>query len=198
MVIADANADPDWIAADLLNEAEHGPDSASLLVTDSADLVERIALRIAPRLDALPEPRRGWAARSLSHFGGVIFVDDLGAAADVANAYAPEHMIVDVADPEPLLERLENVGEILVGPWSPISAANYAIGVPAALPTGGYAKLSSGLTARMFTKSTSIARVSEDGLRAMADAVVTLARHEDFPAHAASIEARLGPHEQRG
>jgi histidinol dehydrogenase len=193
LIIADEHADPDWIAADLLNEAEHGPDSASLLVTPSARFVDEVAGRIGPRLAALPEPRRGWAARSLRHFGGVILVEDLEQAAEVANAYAPEHMIVDVEDPDALLPRLENVGEILIGPWTPISAANYSVGVPAALPTGGYATLSSGLTARVFMKSTSIARVSEGGLRAMSDAVVTLARHEDFPAHAASIEARLTP-----
>jgi histidinol dehydrogenase len=198
LIIADEHANPDWIAADLLNEAEHGPDSASLLVTPSESLVEQIALRIAPRIAALPEPRRGWAERSLSHFGGVILVDGLDEAAEVSNAYAPEHMIIDVADPEALLGALVNAGEILIGPWSPVSAANYAIGVPAALPTGGYAKVSSGLTARAFMKSTSIARLSEDGLRAMSDAIVTLARHEGFPAHAASLEARLGPRNGRG
>jgi len=197
LIIADEHADPDWIAADLLNEAEHGPDSASLLVTPSASFVGEVARRIVPRLEALPEPRRGWAARSLSHFGGVILVEDLVQAAEVANTYAPEHMIVDVEQPDALLPRLENVGEILIGPWTPISAANYAVGVPAALPTGGYATLSSGLTARVFMKSTSLARVSEAGLRAMSDAVVTLARHEGFPAHAASIQARLAPRVDR-
>jgi histidinol dehydrogenase len=102
-------------------------------------------------------------------------------------------MIVDVADPDALLRTLEHAGEILVGPWTPISAANYAIGVPAALPTGGYATLNSGLTAHTFMKSTSVARLSEEGLRAMSEAIVTLARYEAFPAHAASVEARFAP-----
>jgi histidinol dehydrogenase len=192
LVIADGHANPDWIAADLLNEAEHGPDSASLLVTPSASLVEDVASAVVRRLEALPEPRKGWAVSSLSRFGGVILVDDLTQAAEVANAYAPEHMLVDVEESEALLPELRNAGEILIGPWTPMSAANYAIGVPAALPTGGYAKLSSGLTAHAFMKSTSLARLTETGLRATADAVRTLARHESFPAHAASLEARLG------
>jgi histidinol dehydrogenase len=192
LVIADEHADPDWIAADLLNEAEHGPDSASLLVTPAEKLVHEIERRLVARLESLPEPRRGWAARSLSHYGGVLLVDDLDEAAELANEYAPEHMIVDVARPDALLAKLLNAGEVLVGPWTPISAANYAIGVPAALPTGGYAKVSSGLTAQSFMKSTSIARLSPDGLEAMRSSVLALAHHEGFPAHAASFVARLG------
>jgi histidinol dehydrogenase len=191
LIIADKHANADWIAADLLNEAEHGPDSASLLVTPSEQLVRDVERLIIGRMDALPEPRRGWAALSLTHFGGVILVDDLVEAAEVANEYAPEHMIVDVAEPQGLLPQLKNAGEILIGPWTPISAANYAIGVPAALPTGSYAKVSSGLTAHSFTKSSSIAELTASALRDVADAVLMLARHEGFPAHAASLEARL-------
>jgi histidinol dehydrogenase len=198
LIIADEHANPDWIAADLLNEAEHGPDSASLLVTPSAALVEAIASHIVGRLAALPEPRRGWAANSLNHFGGVILFDDLAQAAKVANTYAAEHMIIDVADPDGLLPELTNAGEILVGPWTPISAANYVIGVPAALPTGGYATLSSGLTAHTFMKATSVARLNETGLESMADAIRTLANHEDFPAHAASLEARFADEGEQG
>jgi histidinol dehydrogenase len=191
LIIADEYANADWIAADLLNEAEHGPDSASLLVTPSEQLVREVERLIVGRMKALPEPRRGWAALSLTHFGGVILVDDLAQAAEVANEYAPEHMVVDVAEARGLLPQLRNAGEILIGPWTPISAANYAIGVPAALPTGGYAKVSSGLTAHSFMKSTSIAELDASALREMSEAVLTLARHEGFPAHAASLEARL-------
>jgi histidinol dehydrogenase len=154
-------------------------------------LMEGIEGSLIARLEQLPQPRRGWAASSLSHFGGVILVEDLLEAAEVANTYAPEHMIVDVEDARALLPLLRNAGEILIGPFSPISAANYAIGVPAALPTGSYAKVNSGLTARSFMKSTSIAQLSEEGLRSMAGAVSTLAAHEEFPAHAASLDARF-------
>ncbi len=190
LIVADGNANPDWIAADLLNEAEHGPDSASLLVTPSEELVQAVEAFIVQRVAALPEPRRGWATLALSNYGGVIIVKDLAEAVAVANEYAPEHMIVDVEDPDSLLPELANAGEILVGPWTPISAANYAIGVPAALPTGGYAKVSSGLTALTFTKASSIARLTQQGLEDMSGCVLALARHEGFPAHAASFEAR--------
>jgi histidinol dehydrogenase len=191
LIVADDGANPDWIAADLLNEAEHGPDSASLLVTPSEALVGRVETLLAARLEALPEPRRGWARSSLTGYGGAFLVDDLEQAASLANEYAPEHMIVDVADPDALLPLLVNVGEVLVGPWTPISAANYAVGVPASLPTGGYAKLASAITARTFTKASSIARLDESGLRGLERCVLELARHEGFPAHAASFEARL-------
>ena len=147
-------------------------------------------LAIRRRVAALPEPRRGWATLALSNYGGVIIVKDLAEAVAIANEYAPEHLIVDVEDPDSLLPELANAGEILVGPWTPISAANYAIGVPAALPTGGYAKVSSGLTALTFTKASSIARLTQRGLEDMSGCVLALARHEGFPAHAASFEAR--------
>jgi histidinol dehydrogenase len=192
LIIADEHANAEWLASDLLNEAEHGPDSASLLVTASRELVQDLEGITMRRLAELPEPRQAWARGALTKFGGVILVDDLDEAVSVANEYAPEHMIVDVARPEALIPRLTAVGEILIGPWTPISAANFAIGVPAALPTGGYAKLSGGITARSFTKATSIAQLNEAGLESMTECVLELARHEGFPAHAASFLARQG------
>lgn len=192
LIIADEHANAEWLASDLLNEAEHGPDSASLLVTASRELVQNLEGITTRRLAELPEPRQAWARSALTRFGGVILVDDLDEAVSVANEYAPEHMIVDVAAPDAVVPRLTAVGEILIGPWSPISAANFAIGVPAALPTGGYAKLSGGITARSFTKATSIAQLNETGLESMRQCVLELARHEGFPAHAASFLARQG------
>jgi histidinol dehydrogenase len=192
LIIADEHANAEWLASDLLNEAEHGPDSASLLVTASRELLQNLEGITKRRLAELPEPRQAWARSALTKFGGVILVDDLDEAVSVANEYAPEHMIVDVAAPEALVPRLTAVGEILIGPWTPISAANFAIGVPAALPTGGYAKLSGGITARSFTKATSIAQLNETGLESMTQCVLELARHEGFPAHAASFLARQG------
>lgn len=190
MVIADEHANPVFIAADILNEAEHGPDSASLLVTPSRALVAAVAREAETLLAALPEPRRGFARSSLTGYGGVIVVDDLAQAAEVANTHAPEHMVVDVADPEALLPLLVNAGEILVGPWTPISAANFAAGVPAALPTGGFAKVSSAITAHTFLKATSIARASREALADMAGCVLPLCEHEGFPGHAASYRVR--------
>lgn len=190
LVIADDGADPEFIASDILNEAEHGPDSASLLVTPSRALADALVAIVERRLADLPEPRRSYARSSLTGYGGVILVDDLAQAAEVANAHAPEHMVVDVRDPDALLPLLVNAGEILVGPWTPISAANFAVGVPAALPTGGFAQVSSAITAHTFLKATSIARASRDALADMAGCVLPLCDHEGFPGHAASYRAR--------
>ncbi len=191
LIIADDSADVDILAADLLNEAEHGPDSSSLLVTDSEQLVADVQDAVAERLGRLPEPRRSYALQALGVNGGAIVTRDLVEATDVANAYAPEHMLVVTRDDEAVLGRLEHAGEILLGQHTPISAANYVLGVPAALPTGGFARVTSGVTAESFLKRTSIARADAGVLRALAPAIVALSDHEGFPAHAAAVRARL-------
>ncbi|MFG6199701.1 histidinol dehydrogenase [Nonomuraea sp. JJY05] len=194
LVIADDTADPVLLAADLLNEAEHGPDSSSFLVTDSRRLLGLTQAEVARQLAELPEPRRSYAARALGRNGGAILVRDLDEAAEVANALAPEHMQVVTADPGKLLPLLRNAGENLLGPWTPISAANFAIGCPAALPTSGYAKVCGGVNADVFRKRTAIAQADEQALIRMAPTIAALAGHEGFPAHAASALRRLrGP-----
>jgi histidinol dehydrogenase len=189
LVIADEAADPVLVAADVLNEAEHGLDSAALLVTPSRALVERVEHEIERQLATLPEPRRSYAAAAVSDFGGVLLVDDLDEACAFANEYAPEHLQVATRDPETLLPKLDHAGEILLG-QIPFAAANYVLGVPATLPTGRFARQSSGVTARTFLKTSSIAGASPEALRRLAPAIVALADHEGFPAHAASIHVR--------
>jgi histidinol dehydrogenase len=195
LIIADDSADVRLLAADLLNEAEHGPDSSSLLVTDSERLFEAVQAELGAQLQALPEPRRSYALSALGDNGGCVLTGDLSEAVEVANAYAPEHMQLAVREEyeEAILGRLEHAGEILVGQQTPISAANYTIGVPAALPTGGFARVTSGVTAETFLKRTSIARADAAALHSMAPAALALAAHEGFPAHAAAIRARLDP-----
>jgi histidinol dehydrogenase len=123
-----------------------------------------------------------------------VIVRDLEEAADVANLYAPEHLQVATADDEAVLAQLEHAGEILLGQWTPFSAANYTLGVPASLPTGRYARVSSGITARAFVKSASIARASRSAFANVSESVLALAEHEGFPAHAAAVRVRLGAH----
>jgi histidinol dehydrogenase len=192
LVIADESADPRLLAADLLNEAEHGADSASLLVTDSDTLASAAQAEVARQLAALPEPRRSYAAAALGQNGGAILVKDMVEAAEVANAYAPEHMQIAVKDPNSLLALLRNAGEILVGQWTPISAANFIIGCPASLPTTGFAKVNGGITADTFRKRTAVARSDQRALERMRASITRLARHEGFPAHEAAVEARFG------
>ena len=189
LVIADDTADPVLLAADLLNEAEHGSDSAALLVTPSESLVAAVSRELDDQLAELPEPRRSYAAAAVSDYGGALVVGDLQEACAFANEYAPEHLQLVTRDPEAALARLEHAGEILLGP-TPFSAANYVIGIPATLPTGRFARVSSGVTARTFVKTSSLGQLSHDALARLAPAILVLAEHEGFPAHAAAIRLR--------
>lgn len=190
LLLADDSADPLILAADYLNEAEHGHDSAAILVTPSRALVEAVQREVEVQLAALPEWRRAYAQSATTKYGGAVIVRDLDEAIAFANEYAPEHMQVATRDPLFVLERLRNAGEILLGQDTPIAAANFAIGVPAALPTGGFAKVSSGVTAQSFRKRSSVAYLDRAALAAMAPTVLALAEHEGFPQHAAAIRLR--------
>jgi histidinol dehydrogenase len=191
LVIADDSADPRLLAADLLNEAEHGPDSSSLLVTDSERLVAAAQSEVERQLALLPEPRRSYAAAALGTNGGLFLVDDMAQAAEVANAYAPEHMQIAVRDEAAMLSLLTDAGEILVGQWTPVSAANFLIGCPASLPTSGFAKVSSGVTAETFRKRTAVARADERSLARMRESITAFTQHEGFPAHEAAVTIRF-------
>ena len=190
LVIADDAADAPLLAADLLNEAEHGSDSAALLVTTSDALLAAVQLEVARQLRALPEPRRGYATDALGVRGGAVLVEDLDEAVGVANAFAPEHLQLAVRDGARLLDVVVNAGEVLVGQHTPFAAANYVLGTPASLPTSGFAKVSSGITAHTFRKRTAIATMDRAALRRVTPSVVALARHEGFPAHEAAMTSR--------
>lgn len=191
LILADGTADPGLLAADLLNEAEHGDDSASVLVAWDEDVIARVQPELERRLALLPEPRRSYAASAIGRVGGAILVRDRDEAVEVANLYAPEHMQIATADDEAVLDGIEHAGEVLLGQHTPFSAANYLIGIPATLPTSGYARVTSGVTALAFTKTISIARADAAALAALAPDILALADHEDFPAHAAVIRERL-------
>lgn len=191
LVIADDSADPRLLAADVLNEAEHGPDSASVLVTDSAALLDSVQGHLSEQLEVLPEPRRGYARAALGENGGAVLTTDLEEAVAVANLYAPEHMQIVARDDEAVLAAVEHAGEVLLGQATPISSANYVLGVPAALPTGGFARVTGGVTAHTYLKKTSVARLTPAALAELAPAVLALAEHEGFPAHAAAVRARV-------
>ncbi|HEX6524328.1 MAG TPA: histidinol dehydrogenase [Streptosporangiaceae bacterium] len=191
LIIADDSADPRLLAADLLNEAEHGPDSSSVLVTGSGPLLAAVQRHVAEQLAALPEPCKGYAATALGVNGGAILVRDLAEAAEVADAYAPEHMQIAVRDEDWLLARLHNAGEILIGQYTTISAANFIIGCPASLPTSGFAGVSSGITAEAFRKRTAVARADRRALTRMSGSIMAFTSHEGFPAHEAAVRIRV-------
>ena len=170
-----------------MNEAEHGTDSAVLLITPSAALADAVDARArgaARRAAARLAPRPPRAA--LGPNGGCVFVGDLGDAADVANRWAPEHLQVAVAPDGGgrAARSLVNAGEILIGQHTLFSAGNFVIGCPASLPTGGFAHVSSGITADTFLKRTAVARADAAALARMTPTILAMSAHEGFPAHA--------------
>lgn len=190
LIIADDSVDPVRLAADLLNEAEHGADSAALLVTDSLETAERIDAEMALQIARLSEPRASYARSALSVLGGAFLFDTMDEAVAFAGDYAPEHLQIATRDPEATFAKLTYAGEALLGQDSPVSAANFTIGVPATLPTGGFARINGGVTSRTFMTTTSVAKLTEEGLRSLAPATLALADHEGFPAHANAIRIR--------
>jgi histidinol dehydrogenase len=193
VVIADHTADPVRLAADLLIEAEHGTDSAVVLITTSAALADAVDAQLREQLGDLPAVRALAARASLGVNGGCLLVDDLDQAAQVSNAYAPEHLQLAVDDSvcDQTLALLTDAGEILVGQHTPFSAANFVIGCPASLPTSGFAHVSSGITAEAFLKRTAVARADERALRRMTPSIIALADHEGFPAHGNALRRRF-------
>ena len=191
LIIADESADIRLLAADLLNEAEHGPDSSSILVTPSEAVLAGAQAEVSRQVELLPEPRRTYALTSLGVNGGAFLTRSIEAATDVANAYAPEHMQIAVADPDYVLSRLFDAGEILIGQNTTVSMANFIIGCPASLPTSGFAKVSSGITADAFLKKTAVAKSDLTALTRMSKNVLAFTAHEGFPAHGAAVSARL-------
>lgn len=190
VVLADDSADPDRLALDLLNEAEHGTDSAAVLLAAGAGLAEAVAERLPGYLDRLPQPRRTYARAALSDLGGLFAIADLDEGIEWINQYAPEHVQLAVRDPWGTASRIRHAGEILIGQHTLFSLANYAIGVPAALPTGGAGFAASGVTVLSFLKATSLASLSAEGLRVLAPVAVRLGEHEEFPAHVLAVTGR--------
>ena len=188
MVVADANADPRAVALDLLSQAEHGTDSQVMLVTDSAELADATDAAIAAALPDLP--RRDIMAESLRH-SRVIMVATLREALSVANAYAPEHLILQVANARDYLDLVVNAGSIFLGAYTPESVGDYCSGTNHVLPTYGYARAYSGLSVMDFQKRMSVQELTADGIRALQPTVSTLARMEGLDAHARAVEVRI-------
>ncbi|HEX2139204.1 MAG TPA: histidinol dehydrogenase [Woeseiaceae bacterium] len=195
LVLADEHADPLFVAADLLSQAEHGPDSQVLLVTTSVDLARRVGLELERQLAELP--REAIARQSLDA-SRIICVPDIATALAVSNRYAPEHLILNVADPEGLLPEVRNAGSVFLGAWTPESLGDYASGTNHVLPTYGYARQLSGLSVGDFQKSFTVQSATSAGLAGLGPAVIALARAEGLEAHARAVSRRLeaGEHDR--
>jgi len=190
LVIADATADADLVAADLVSQAEHDELAAAVLVTDSVALADAVDAALAVRVPATPHAERVRTSLAAEQ-SATILVADIDQAIAVSDAYAPEHLEIVTADDDAVVQRIRNAGAIFVGPASPVSLGDYAAGSNHVLPTGGQAARVSGLGAATFLRPQQVVRYDLAGLRVVGDAVVALAESEDLPAHAEAIRARL-------
>ena len=189
LVVADGDNDPDWIAADLLAQAEHDEAAQAILITDDEALAEAVEQAVDRQLATLP---RGDIARaSWNTFGAIIGVPDLSASPALVNRLAPEHLELAVAEPQALLPAIRHAGAIFMGRHTPEAIGDYVAGCNHVLPTARWARFSSGLSVLDFMKRTSLLRLDMDSLRALGPAAVALAEAEGFAAHARSVAIRL-------
>ena len=189
LVIADSDNDPDWIAIDLLSQAEHDESAQSILITTDAAFGQAVADAVTARLESLE--RANIAGPSWRDFGAVITVGDLDEAAKLSNRIAPEHLELAVADPEALSDKITHAGAIFLGQWTPEAIGDYVGGPNHVLPTARSARFSSGLSVLDFMKRTTLARMTPESLRAIGPAAVRLATSESLQAHGLSVQARL-------
>ncbi|WP_343502681.1 histidinol dehydrogenase [Alloyangia pacifica] len=189
LVIADEGNDPEFIALDLLSQAEHDESAQSILITPDAGLAQKVADEVARKLEVLE--RRGIAGASWRDFGAVIICRDLDEAAALSNRVAPEHLELCVAEPEALSEKIRHAGAIFLGQWTPEAIGDYVGGPNHVLPTARSARFSSGLSVLDFVKRTTLAKMSPDALRAIGPAAELLATSESLQAHGLSVTARL-------
>ncbi|MEO0891213.1 MAG: histidinol dehydrogenase [Pseudomonadota bacterium] len=189
LVVADGDNDPDWIALDMLSQAEHDESAQALLITTDAEFGARVAKAIEARLKTLD--RRAIAGASWRDFGAIISVPDLDVAAALTDRIAPEHLELCVADPVALSEKITHAGAIFLGAWTPEAIGDYVGGPNHVLPTARSARFSSGLSVMDFLKRTTLAQMTPEALGAIGPAAERLAKSESLEAHGLSVRARL-------
>ena len=189
LILADESAEPEFLATDILAQAEHDPNASCFLVTDSQDLAEKTnesvlkLTKTAPRHEIIEE--------SLSKSGKIIITDTFDEAIYVTNEYAPEHLIISTKDDDKTLNNIKNAGSIFLGSYSPVAAGDYGSGTNHVLPTGGGAKMYSGLSTESFIKKPTVQRITKEGLAELAKTSVPIAEYEGFFAHSNSFKRRL-------
>jgi len=195
MVIADESARPAFVAADLLAQAEHSVDAQVVLVTMSRAVAEACVAEVARQLAALP--RREIAGKAIAE-SRVIIVPSIAVAMDVANRYAPEHLILQVTSPRDLLPQVRNAGSVFLGAWTPETMGDYCSGTNHVLPTYGHARAYSGLSVLDYVKRITVQELTADGLRNLGPTARTLAQLETLDAHANAVTVRLDALAQAG
>lgn len=189
LVIADKTSRPDWIALDLLSQAEHDENAQSILITDSDDVINAVTEKIEINLQNLS--RNEIAGKSWKNNGAIIKVPNFEMAAELSNRLAPEHLELCVSDPENLAKKISNAGAIFLGHWTPEAVGDYVTGPNHVLPTARSARFSSGLSVMDFLKRTTLAKVSRDALLKIGPSAVTLANSEGLECHGLSISERI-------
>lgn len=188
MVLADRSASPRFIAADLLSQAEHGPDSQVMLVCDSGDMAESVAAEVRRQAETLD--RRDCIEKSLSK-SRIVVLGSREEMTDFANAYAPEHLIISMERPMDIAGAIRAAGSVFVGEWSPESAGDYASGTNHTLPTCGWARSCSGVNVDSFMRKMTLQELTREGLESLAPVIVTMAEAEGLQAHANAVRIRL-------
>lgn len=190
IILCDESADPRLAALDLLVEAEHGPDSAALLVTHSREVAQEVARLLPGYIAELPDWRRRFVETVLSGYGGILITGSLEESIEFTNRYAPEHLELLTRDPEATLAGIVNAGEILLGAYTPIPTSNYCLGLNAILPTGGFGRSFSAVGIWDFLKRTGVGMMTREGYDSLRKTTTALADYEGFPAHAMSVRKR--------
>ena len=190
IVLCDTHASPHNTCLDVLNEAEHGRDSAVLLITHDEKLAVYVRDNLPRFIAALPEPHRDICAHVMQNYGGIILTRDIDESIAVSNTYAPEHLHLKVQNPDNIVPRLHHAGEILIGEYTPSTLGNYGIGVNHVLPTGGFSHTYSCTSVWDFLKRTSLSRCTRAGFEALKSPVTTLTDYEGFPAHGDALTKR--------
>jgi len=189
LIIADESANAGFIAYDMMAQAEHDPDAASVLVTTSSDLAQKVNDEILGKIKYMQ--RSKIIEESLEKYGKIIIADSLDDAVEFSNEYAPEHLIIMTEDPEEVLKDIKNAGSIFLGELTPVAAGDYGSGTNHVLPTSKNARMYSGLSTESFIKKPTVQRLSEEGIENLKDIVVTLAEYEGLYAHAESFKKRI-------
>jgi len=189
MVLAVPPADPRIVAADLITQAEHGPDSPAILVTTDETFADSVEAAVIEQLAGAA--RAGILEQALRSHGRIVLVPDLDVGMDVVNAYAPEHLSIDVPDLEAAVARVRNAGSVFVGPWAPESAGDYATGANHVLPTGGLARCTGALSVESFGKFMQVQRIDRAGLATLRPTIRALAEAEGLLAHRDAVEIRF-------
>ena len=188
-IVADRSSNPNWIASDLIAQAEHDNFAQSILITNNKDFIKLVNLSIKEQLNYLPKKKI--ASRSIKNFGLAIFAKDQKRIIEVVNTIAPEHLEVNLKKEQNFIKKIKNAGSIFIGKFSPEAIGDYIAGPNHVLPTSGSAKFSSGLSVSDFLKRYSLIKITKSGIERLGPSVINLAKHENLDGHANSIKVRL-------